>query len=122
MSEIPLLETKCGGCHLLVINEKLDAYPKYSCPRNRKGMPEMVPKFWATQCPSERGLPVTKQMKENNLQKTPVFFTKQFGIRVTPDYKTVFIIAKKGFKLAIDPSQSSEYKIVVTSLKEPKDA
>jgi hypothetical protein len=67
----------------------------------------------------ESGKPQTNPPKDEDNQ---IFFTRWFGVRVTPDYRTVVIVAKKGFKLAMDPSQTSEQKIVVTSLveKNPK--
>lgn len=115
--KVPLLKTRCGSCRLLVIEGNLAVYKRFSCPKNRH-IPNVVTRSWASGCGMyQKGIPVTKQMREDNLQRSPIFFTKQLGIRVTPDQRTVIVLAKEGFKLGIDSSQMSDTKVVITTLK-----
>lgn len=118
MKQVPLLETPCGSCHLLVINANLESPKRYSCPRN-KHIPEFVNPNWAQRCTQrETGYPITKQIREDNIKKNPVFYTNRFKIRITPSHRTVNVEAKNGWKLALDASQSSEKKFVITSLED----
>lgn len=107
---ISLLATRCGNCRLLVKEGD-----KYSCPRNKHGIPEKVPENWATYCNiHEPGAPGKKQSKT---KQSRIFFTRWFGVHLSPDYRTVMIVSKNGYKLAVDPSQTNEEKIVVTSVR-----
>ena len=114
---VPLLKTKCGSCSHLVIEGNLDSHKRYSCFKN-KHISAFVTKDWAKKCASHKsGSPVTKQMREDNVKRIPIFFTHQFGVHITPDHRTIIIVAKEGFKLAIDASQTDESKMVITSLR-----
>ncbi|RLI46933.1 hypothetical protein DRO69_02080 [Candidatus Bathyarchaeota archaeon] len=108
MTRVFLLDTKCGSCSLLV----KEGANRFSCPRNPRGIPRLVPQNWATHCSN---YVAGKPKKQKPSKQETVFFTRWFGVRVTPDYRSVIVVAKKGFKLVV--SQSSEEKIVVTSLK-----
>jgi len=93
----------------------------YSCPRNPRGIPTKVNEDWASHCGLHKlGKPKRRRVIKDD-GNSQIFFTSQFGVRVTPDYRSIVVVAKNGYELKIDPSQSSEQKIVVTSLKEEEE-
>jgi hypothetical protein len=94
---------KCCNCNLLmkkaqpIRENKMIKYYRVTCPHYNSICPKID----------------EKDREELN----PVFFTRWFELHVLPDYRTIMVTAKDGYKLAVDPSQTNEEKIVVTSLR-----
>jgi hypothetical protein len=81
----------------------------YSCPQNRSFNPHKLSPYFAEKCALYvPGEPTTEGKR--------VFFSNYFDVEVGASYRIVYVTAKKGCELKIDP-ESTPQKITIMALE-----